>query len=157
MTVLAVAALLVLIAIGVALIHRLNAQHDERIAAFPYSDVLPGIGRRPPGHRRPAADATAPARPTATATADDIGFGPAGGRGGRHVRATPREQKTYREKIMRALYRAAGGNRLLGGDGAKLRTDLGIPERDMAAACTCPAGEDRVVVYRGRQKRKERD
>lgn len=146
MTVIAVAALLVLITVGVALIHRLNAQHDVRIAAFHYSDVLPGIGRRTRRHRRPTVDATAPTRPTATATADDIDFGPAGGRRGRHVMAILRDRKTYREKIMRALYQAAEGNRLLGVDGAKLRNDLGIPEQDMAAACTYLAGEGWVVV-----------
>ncbi|MFG2576743.1 hypothetical protein [Streptomyces sp. NPDC048481] len=37
--------ILVIIA-GMILIHRLNAQHDERIGAFRYSDALPGIGRR---------------------------------------------------------------------------------------------------------------
>ncbi|GAB2815486.1 hypothetical protein GCM10027073_54060 [Streptomyces chlorus] len=150
MTVIAVAALLVLIAIGVALIHRLNAQHDGRIAAFHYSDALPGIGRRTRRHRRPTVDATALARPTATATADDIDFGPTGGRRGRHVMGILRERKTYREKIMRALYQAAEGNRLLGVDGAKLRTDLGIPEQDLAAACTYLAGKGWVVVDWGR-------
>ncbi|MFF3929935.1 hypothetical protein [Streptomyces hirsutus] len=57
-----------------------------------------------------------------------------------------RDRKAYREKIMRALYEAAEGNRLLGVDGAKLRNDLGIPEQDMAAACTYLAGEGWVVV-----------
>ncbi|PZH02066.1 hypothetical protein C1I97_21995 [Streptomyces sp. NTH33] len=57
-----------------------------------------------------------------------------------------RERKMHREKIMRALYQAAEGNRLLGVDGAKLRTDLGISERDLAAACTYLASEGRVVV-----------
>ncbi|MFC5672714.1 MULTISPECIES: hypothetical protein [Streptomyces] len=61
-----------------------------------------------------------------------------------------RERKTYREKIMRALYQAAEGNRLLGVDGAKLRTDLGIPEQDLAAACTYLAGKGWVVVDWGR-------
>ncbi|GED88576.1 hypothetical protein ACFC08_16770 [Streptomyces sp. NPDC056112] len=59
MTVIAVAVLLLAIAAGVALIHRLNAQHNERITAFRYSDALPGIGRRTRRHRRPAADGTA--------------------------------------------------------------------------------------------------
>ncbi|MFE9168309.1 hypothetical protein ACFYNZ_02085 [Streptomyces kebangsaanensis] len=146
MTVIAVAALLVLIAVGFVLIHRLNAQHDERIAAFHYSDALPGIGRRTRRHRRPAVDATAPTRPTATATADDIGFGPTGGGRGRRVMAILRERKMRREKIMRALYQASEGNRLLGVDGAKLRNDLGISEQDLAAACTYLASEGRVVV-----------
>ncbi|GED88577.1 hypothetical protein ACFC08_16775 [Streptomyces sp. NPDC056112] len=60
--------------------------------------------------------------------------------------ATLRERKTYREKIMRALYQATEGDRLLGVDGAKLRNDLGIPEQDLAAACTYLAGEGWVVV-----------
>ncbi|MGW7546173.1 hypothetical protein ACWGKQ_34465 [Streptomyces sp. NPDC054770] len=58
MTLIAVAVLLVVIAVGVVLIHRLNAQHGERIAAFHYSDALPGIGRRLRRHRRRAADGT---------------------------------------------------------------------------------------------------
>ncbi|MFD0394066.1 hypothetical protein ACFQ3Z_24050 [Streptomyces nogalater] len=52
MTVTVVAVLLVLIAVGAVLIHRLNAQHEERIADFHYSDALPGIGRRPRRRRR---------------------------------------------------------------------------------------------------------
>ncbi|MEU5532131.1 hypothetical protein [Streptomyces sp. NPDC020362] len=60
--------------------------------------------------------------------------------------ATLRERKTYREKIMRAVYEAAEGNRLLGVDGMELRNDLGIPEQDLAAACTYLAGEGWVVV-----------
>ncbi|MFI5687232.1 hypothetical protein [Streptomyces sp. NPDC051636] len=58
MTLIAVAVLLVVIAVGIALIHRLNAQHNERIADFHYSDALPGIGRRHRRHHRPAADRT---------------------------------------------------------------------------------------------------
>ncbi|WP_441349087.1 hypothetical protein [Streptomyces sp. NTH33] len=150
MILIAAAALLLLIAVGVVLIHQLNAQHDERIAAFHYSDVLPGIGRRPRRHRRSAVDASVPTRPTATATADDIDFGPTVGSRGRRVMAILRDRKTYRERIMQALYQAAEGNRLLGVDGAKLRTDLGIPEQDMAAACMYLAGEGRVVVDWGR-------
>ncbi|MET9449824.1 hypothetical protein [Streptomyces cinerochromogenes] len=61
-----------------------------------------------------------------------------------------RDRKTYRERIMQALYQAAEGNRLLGVDGAKLRTDLGIPEQDMAAACMYLADEGWVVVDWGR-------
>ncbi|MFD7133772.1 hypothetical protein [Streptomyces sp. NPDC059894] len=64
--------------------------------------------------------------------------------------ATLGERKAYREQIMRALYRAAEGNRLLGVDGVKLRDDLGIPEQDLAAACTYLAGEGWVVVDWGR-------
>ncbi|MEV5344122.1 hypothetical protein [Streptomyces achromogenes] len=55
---------------------RLHAQHDERIAGFHYSDALPGIGRRPRGHRRPAVDAAVPPGPTATATGEDGDSGP---------------------------------------------------------------------------------
>lgn len=150
MTLIAVAVLLLLIAVGVVLIHQLNARQDERIAAFRYSDVLPGIGRRPRRHRRPAVDASVPTRPTTTATADDIDFGPTVGSRGRRVMAILRDRKTYRERIMQALYQAAEGNRLLGVDGAKLRNDLGIPEQDMAAACMYLAGEGLVVVDWGR-------
>ncbi|MEU6983805.1 hypothetical protein ABZ946_10280 [Streptomyces sp. NPDC046324] len=48
-TFLALAAVAVLIALGMRLIHRLNAQHDARIAAYHYSDPFPAIAR-PPGH-----------------------------------------------------------------------------------------------------------
>ncbi|MER5842140.1 hypothetical protein ABT099_17885 [Streptomyces prasinus] len=41
-----VAVIIFVIIAGTFLIHRLNAQHDERIGAFRYSDTLPGIGRR---------------------------------------------------------------------------------------------------------------
>ncbi|WP_308406196.1 hypothetical protein [Streptomyces tricolor] len=150
MTVIAVAVLLVLIAVGVVLIHQLNGQHAQRIAAFHYSDVLPGVGRRPRRHRRPAVDASVPTRPAATATADDIVVGPTMGRRGRRVMSILRDRKTYRERIMQALYQAAEGNRLLGVDGVKLRTDLGIPEQDMAAACMYLADEGWVVVDWGR-------
>ncbi|MEU5078363.1 hypothetical protein HB370_20905 [Streptomyces sp. DSM 40868] len=64
--------------------------------------------------------------------------------------AVLRERKGYREKIMRALYQAAEGNRLLGVEGAKLRDDLGIPAPDLAAACSYLAGEGWVVVDWGR-------
>jgi hypothetical protein len=138
-----VAVVLVLIAVGVVLFHRLNAQHDERIADFHYSDALPGTGRRTRRLRRPGAS-PGPARPTATVK--DMDFGPTLSGRGRRVMATLGERKTYREKIMRALYEAAEGNRLLGVDGAKLRDDLGIPAQDMAAACTYLEGEGWVVV-----------
>lgn len=149
MLVIAVAVLVVLIAVGVVLIHQLNGQHDERIAAFHYSDVLPGVGHRPRRRRRSTVDASVPMRPTVMPAADDIDFGPTDGRG-RRVMAILRDRKTYRERIMQALYQAAEGNRLLGVDGAKLRTDLGIPEQDMAAACMYLAGEGWVVVDWGR-------
>lgn len=41
-----VSVIIAMIIIGVLWIHLLNAQHDERIAAFHYGDTLPGIGRR---------------------------------------------------------------------------------------------------------------
>jgi hypothetical protein len=56
------------------------------------------------------------------------------------------ERKAYREKIMQALYEATEGNRLLGVTGAKLRDDLGIPDEDVAAACTYLVGEDLITV-----------
>lgn len=149
MTAIAVAVLLILIAVGAVLIRRLNSQNDERIATFHYAEVLPGIGRRT-RRRRPAVDGTAPARHGTTTTAEDIDLGATVGSRGRHVMAIMHERKTYREKIMRALYQAAEGNRLLGLDGAKLRDELDIPEQDMAAACTYLAGEGWVVVDWGR-------
>ena len=110
MLVIAVAVLLVLIAVGVVLIHQLNGQHDERIAALHYSDVLPGIGRRPRRHRRSAADASVPTRPTATATGDDIDLGATTDGRRRRVMAILRDRKTYRESITRVLCQAADGN-----------------------------------------------
>jgi hypothetical protein len=63
-TAVTVALIIFLIIAGMFLIHRLNAQHDERIAAFRYSDALPGIGRR--NRKRP--HATAPEDPPSDAT-----------------------------------------------------------------------------------------
>lgn len=50
--------------------------------------------------------------------------------------ATLRERKTYRDQVLRVLYEAVEGNRLLGITGAQLRRDLHVPEQDLAAACT---------------------
>ncbi|MFG2867895.1 hypothetical protein [Streptomyces sp. NPDC048338] len=50
-TLIALAAGALLIALGMRLIHRLNAQHDARIAAHRFSDPFPAI-IRPPGHGR---------------------------------------------------------------------------------------------------------
>ncbi len=47
--VITVVAVLALIAVGTVVIRRLGTQHDARIAAFRYSDALPGVGR---GKRR---------------------------------------------------------------------------------------------------------
>jgi len=57
-----VAAIIGMILLGALLIRRLNAQHDERIAAFRYSDALPGVGRRraEPERRRSADGVTGP-------------------------------------------------------------------------------------------------
>lgn len=52
-TIVFIAALLIAVAVGVRLIHLFNAQHDARIAAHHYSDVLPGVGRRRGKHHRP--------------------------------------------------------------------------------------------------------
>lgn len=48
-TLIALAAGALLIALGMRLIHQLNAQHDARIAAHHFSDPFPAI-IRPPGH-----------------------------------------------------------------------------------------------------------
>jgi hypothetical protein len=45
-TVITVAVIITIVIAGMFLIHRLNTQHDERITAFHYSDVPPGVGRR---------------------------------------------------------------------------------------------------------------
>ncbi len=60
--------------------------------------------------------------------------------------ATLRERKAYREKVMQALYEATEGNRLLGVTGAKLHDTLGVPEEDLAAACTYLVGEGLITV-----------
>ncbi|GHH84532.1 hypothetical protein [Streptomyces capitiformicae] len=65
-TAVTVAVIIFVIIVGMFLIHRLNAQHDERIGAFRYSDVLPGIGRRT--RTRKSSRATAPKGPPADAT-----------------------------------------------------------------------------------------
>ncbi|MBZ9643193.1 hypothetical protein [Streptomyces sp. PSKA30] len=63
-TAVTVAVIVFVIIAGMFLIHRLNAQHDERIGAFHYSDALPGIGRR----TRKSPHATVPKGPPADAT-----------------------------------------------------------------------------------------
>ncbi|KQX52105.1 MULTISPECIES: hypothetical protein [unclassified Streptomyces] len=65
-TLIALAAVAVLIALGMRLIHRLNSQHDARIAAHHFSDPFPAIFR-PPGHgpRTPKEQGTR-RRPTGT-------------------------------------------------------------------------------------------
>lgn len=55
--------------------------------------------------------------------------------------ATLWERKTYREQVLRVLYEAVEGNRLLGITGAQLRR-----EQDLAAACTYLAGEGLIAV-----------
>ncbi|ARZ68836.1 hypothetical protein SMD11_3195 [Streptomyces albireticuli] len=52
--VLTVLAILALIALGALLIHLLNAQHEQRIASFHYSGVLPWRGGWNPKRRLPA-------------------------------------------------------------------------------------------------------
>ncbi|WP_432138348.1 hypothetical protein [Streptomyces sp. bgisy154] len=56
-----------LIALGTRLIHRLNAQHDARIAAHRFSDPYPSLSR-PPGHgKTPGHPSASPhRRPTRT-------------------------------------------------------------------------------------------
>jgi nitrogen fixation-related uncharacterized protein len=45
-TLVTVAVLLAMIALGAFLIHLLNGQHEQRIAAFHYSNLLPGVRSR---------------------------------------------------------------------------------------------------------------
>ncbi|MGN9759155.1 hypothetical protein [Streptomyces sp. SD31] len=70
-TAVTVAVIIFVIIAGMFLIHRLNAQHDERIGAFRYSDALPGIGRR----TRKSSRAPAPKVPPADATRREHGEG----------------------------------------------------------------------------------
>lgn len=72
-TIITVALIIAMIGAGMILIHRLNAQHEARIAAFRYSEALPGIGRLRGKNRRPE-------EPAGSSTVDDREQG-AGGRG----------------------------------------------------------------------------
>ncbi|MEV0304964.1 hypothetical protein [Streptomyces prasinus] len=60
--------------------------------------------------------------------------------------ATLHERQHYREAIMKNLYEAIEGNRLLGLTGTRLREDLAMPEEDLAAACTYLAAEGLIQV-----------
>ncbi|MGW0698309.1 hypothetical protein ACWD0A_03015 [Streptomyces sp. NPDC002867] len=73
-TAITVSVIIAMILIGVLLIHLLNGQHAERIAAFHYGEVVPGIGRRRRKSRRPAERAgssVTPAHPVAAAHRED--------------------------------------------------------------------------------------
>ncbi|MEV7465933.1 hypothetical protein AB0O20_05400 [Streptomyces kronopolitis] len=59
--------------------------------------------------------------------------------------ATLHERKNYRTAVLKALYRATAENRP-GTPGTRLRDDLGLPEQDLAAACTYLVGEGLVEV-----------
>ncbi|GLW16838.1 hypothetical protein ACFXN2_13620 [Streptomyces kronopolitis] len=59
--------------------------------------------------------------------------------------ATLHERKNYRAAVLKALYRATAENRP-GTPGSRLRDDLGLPEQDLAAACTYLVGEGLVEV-----------
>ncbi|MDQ0992111.1 hypothetical protein [Streptomyces sp. V3I7] len=59
---------------------------------------------------------------------------------------TLHERQHYRETIMKTLYEAIEGNRLLGLTGAQLREDPAMPEEDLAAACTYLAAEGLIQV-----------
>ncbi|MFC8584484.1 hypothetical protein ACFUGD_08025 [Streptomyces sp. NPDC057217] len=60
-TLITIAAAALLIALGMRLIHRLNAQHDARIAAHHFSEPFPAISR-PPGHGHPRPSGRIPDR-----------------------------------------------------------------------------------------------
>ena len=60
--------------------------------------------------------------------------------------ATLHERQHYREAIMKTLYEAIEGNRLLGLTGARLREGLAMPEKDLVAACTYLAAEGLIQV-----------
>jgi NADH:ubiquinone oxidoreductase subunit 3 (subunit A) len=68
-----VAVIILVIIVGMFLIHRLNAQHAERIRAYRYSSALPGIGRR--NRRSPPAPAPKAAPADATRREDREGRG----------------------------------------------------------------------------------
>lgn len=88
-TVITVSVIIGLIMLGVLLIHLLNGQHNERIAAFHYSDALPGVGRRSRKSRRPASPPDRPSPPPPHAERRDgprTGRGALTGAGGRKAR-----------------------------------------------------------------------
>ncbi len=60
-TVVTAVLIIAVIAMGIVLIHQLNAQHDARIAAYRYGDALPGIGRLRAKNRRAAKPSASPA------------------------------------------------------------------------------------------------
>ncbi|MFF5635512.1 hypothetical protein [Streptomyces sp. NPDC012825] len=60
-TLITLAAGAVLIVLGLLLIHRLNAQHDARIATHRFSDPFPAVAR-PPGHSTRSSSGQAPGR-----------------------------------------------------------------------------------------------
>ncbi len=60
-TVVTAVLIIAVIAMGIVLIHQLNAQHDARIAAYRYGDALPGIGRLRAKSRRAAKPSASPA------------------------------------------------------------------------------------------------
>jgi hypothetical protein len=62
-TVITVSVIIAMIMLGVLLIHLLNSRHNERIAAFHYSDALPGVGRRVRKGRQPASPSDHPSPP----------------------------------------------------------------------------------------------
>ncbi|MDT0547934.1 MULTISPECIES: hypothetical protein [Streptomyces] len=62
-TVITVFVIIAMIMLGVLLIHLLNGQHNERIAAFHYSDALAGVGRRSRKSRQPASPPDHPSSP----------------------------------------------------------------------------------------------
>ncbi|GGW60275.1 hypothetical protein [Streptomyces xantholiticus] len=59
--------------------------------------------------------------------------------------ATLHERQEYRMRIMKTLYAAMEANRS-SVTGANLRDDLGIPEPDLATACTYLADEGMLLV-----------
>ncbi|WP_439333379.1 hypothetical protein [Streptomyces cahuitamycinicus] len=69
-TVVTAALIIAVITMGIVLIHQLNAQHDARIAAYRYSDALPGIDRLRAKNRRAAKPSTSPT--VSSPTADDL-------------------------------------------------------------------------------------
>ncbi|MFC5800952.1 hypothetical protein [Streptomyces formicae] len=74
-TVITVSVIIAMIIIGVLLIHLLNGQHDERIAAFHYGDALPGVNRRSRKGRLPAEPTGSPAAATPHRKQPDEGAG----------------------------------------------------------------------------------
>lgn len=173
-TAVAFSALLILTVAASRVITRLCSQHTESTGLHPYAVRHPTDREKHPGQAvaEPASSAAPRGRrppeplPTSQGLPHTDGHGPTPPASFTHrlprwccsrryiatdaerpaIMATLRERKNYRQAIMKMLYEATEGNRLLGVTGARLRDDLQVPEQDLAAACAYLVGEELITV-----------